>query len=225
MATQKPISTISYNSEGFLKEKLETWYKAHIIQAYMYIKHKGEDGDKDHIHVYLEPNKRIDPMDLKHELREFDVKHPDKPFGVRPFRPSVEEDWILYDVHDPDYLKMKYGGGEKGEKIPYKWQDIVASEGYDVEVAFIRAKAKMEHTSANLVKRLQSGENAMNLVLSGENPFMVNALLRACTMTEYEKLLRERDDLLRRVQLLEYAILNEGYSIKEDGSEIKLERV
>ena len=164
-------------------------------------------------------------MDLQHELREFDVKHPDKPFGVRPFRPSNEEDWILYDVHDPDYLKMKYGGGEKGEKIPYKWQEIVASEGYDVEVAFIRARAKMEHTSANLVKRLQSGENAMNLVLSGENPFMVNALLRACTMTEYEKLLRERDDLLRRVQLLEYAILNEGYSINEDGSEIKLERV
>ena len=48
MATQKPISTISYNSESFLKEKLDIWLSAHIIQAYQYIFHKGEDvvGEK-----------------------------------------------------------------------------------------------------------------------------------------------------------------------------------
>ena len=46
MATQKPISTISYNTEAFLKEKLESWLAEHLIQAYQYICHKGEDGDK-----------------------------------------------------------------------------------------------------------------------------------------------------------------------------------
>ena len=147
MATQKPISTISYNTEAFLKEKLDTWYQAHIIQAYMYICHKGEDGDKDHIHVRIEPNKRIDPMDLKEGLNEYQIGH-DKPLTCRPFRPSVEEDWVLYAVHDEKYLKLKYGS-DKGEKIPYQWSDIKASEGYDVEVAYLRAKSKQEHTSTS----------------------------------------------------------------------------
>ena len=120
MATQKPISTISYNSEEFLKEKLEIWYKAHIIQAYQYIKHKGEDGDKDHIHLRIEPNKKLDPMTLVEDLREF-VVGSDKPLGVRPFRPSKEEDWILYAVHEKKYLDHKSGGGEKGEKLPSSW--------------------------------------------------------------------------------------------------------
>ena len=113
MATQKPISTISYNSEPFLKEVLDSLFKAHIIQAYMYIKHKGEDGDKDHIHLRLEPNKKLDPMDIQTQLREFTPDN-DLPLCCRPFRPSKEEDWFLYVVHDPIYLKLKYGGGEKG---------------------------------------------------------------------------------------------------------------
>ena len=123
MATQKPISTISYNTEGFLHEKLEEWREAHIISCYQYIKHIGEDGDKDHIHLRIEPNKRIDPMILQEELKEYQIGK-EKPLGCRPFRPSKEEDWYLYSVHDKGYLKIKYGGGEKGEKLPYKWQDI-----------------------------------------------------------------------------------------------------
>ena len=137
MATQKPISTISYNSESFLSEKLDEWVNAHIIQAYQYIFHKGEDGDKDHIHVRIEPNKKLDPMQLSVELREYDTKNPTKPLGCRPWRPSKEEDWFLYAVHDEEYLKLKYGGGEKGEKLPYHYTDIKVSEFYDLETAFV----------------------------------------------------------------------------------------
>ena len=115
---------------------------------------KGEDGDKDHIHLRIEPNKKLDPMDLQEELREYQVGK-EKPLGCRPFRPSKEEDWFLYVVHDSDYLKFKYGGGEKGEKLPYKWQDIKVPEDYDCEIAFIRAKAKLEHTSVNMASRMQ----------------------------------------------------------------------
>ena len=114
MATQKPISTISYNTELFLKEKLDTWYEAHIIQSYQYICHKGEDGDKDHIHVRIEPNKRVDPMDLQVQLREFQIGK-EKPLGCRPFRPSKEEDWffsyivvflLLLSVYDKYIIKL-----------------------------------------------------------------------------------------------------------------------
>lgn len=178
MATQKPISTISYNTESFLREKLEEWYNAHIIQSYMYICHKGEDGDKDHIHLRIEPNKRIDPMELTEELKEY-VPGNKKPLGIRPWRPSKEEDWILYIVHDKDYLKMKYGGGEKGEKLPYKWEDIKANEYYDTEIAYIRARSAMDHTTANMAKSIEQGQNPLGLILQGENVYTVNAIVRA----------------------------------------------
>lgn len=190
MATQKPLSTISYNSEAFLKEKLDAWVKAHIIQAYQYICHKGEDGDKDHIHLRIEPNKKLDPMTLQEELREF-VMGNNKPLGVRPFRPSKEEDWFLYATHDATYLKMKYGGGEKGEKLPYSWEDIKASEFYDVEVAFIRAKAYLEHSSVNMAAKLQNGISPMELIGTGENVYVVNALMRALASSDYQRVSNE----------------------------------
>ena len=53
-------------------------------------------------------------MDLVEHFKEFDPKHPDKPLGVRPFNPSkVDKEyhpdhWILYCLHDPDYLAYKH---------------------------------------------------------------------------------------------------------------------
>ena len=215
MATQKPISTISYNTEPFLKEKLDTWVKAHIIQAYQYICHKGEDGDKDHIHLRVEPNKKLDPMDLGEQLREYQMGK-DKPLGCRPFRDSKEEDWILYAVHDEQYLKLKYGGGEKGEKLPYKWQDIVVSEFYDMEIAFIRAKSHLEHTSVNMATRMQQGENPLNLILQGENVYTVNAIMRALSTTDYQRLSDELVRVNERLAMLTQAVEDYGLVIECD---------
>lgn len=215
MATQKPISTISYNSEKFLREKLDIWVDAHIIQAYQYILHKGEDGDKDHIHLRIEPNKKLDPMDLLEQLREYRIGE-DKPLCCRPFRPSKEEDWILYAVHDEQYLKAKYGGGEKGEKLPYKWQDIRVSEYYDMEIAYIRAKAYLEHTSVNIASRMQQGENPLNLIMQGENVYTVNALMRALTVTDYQRALDELTRTKEQLTALVEAVERLGYSIVND---------
>lgn len=215
MATQKPISTISYNTEAFLKEKLDTWVNAHIISAYMYICHKGEDGDKDHIHVRVEPNKKLDPMDLQDALREF-VGGSDKPLGVRPFRSSKEEDWVLYAVHDKTYLNLKYGGGEKGEKLPYLWTDIKASQYYDVEVAFVRAKAYLEHTSVNMAKKLQSGEKPLDLVMQGENVYTINALMRALSANDYQRVANDLSKVTARLNELIEAIYDYGLSIECD---------
>lgn len=224
MATSKPISTISYNTESFLREKLESWYHAHIIQSYQYICHKGEDGDKDHIHLRIEPNKKLDPMDLQTELREFQFGH-DKPLGCRPFRPSKEEDWFLYVVHDAQYLKLKYGGGEKGEKLPYKWQDIKASEYYDVEISFIRAKSYLEHTSANMASKLQKGENPMNLILEGENVFHVNAIMRALSSNDYQRLVQDFVETDKRLKAILKAIDEFGLAIvNDDCGNITLEK-
>lgn len=225
MATQKPISTISYNSEPFLLERLNAWLDAHIIQAYQYIVHKGEDGDKDHIHLRIEPNKKLDPMDLKEQLKEY-VRDSDKPLGVRPWRPSKEEDWILYAVHEKHYLKLKYGGGEKGEKLPYTWEDIKCPDDYDMEIAYIRAMAAMQHTSGNMVTRLQQGTRPMDLILEGENVYTVNAILRALSDNLYLQTQEELTEARRYNYQLTQAVEELGYAVVvgEDGT-LKLERV
>lgn len=212
MATQKPISTISYNTEAFLKEKLDNLVNAHIIQSYMYVKHIGEDGDKDHIHLRIEPNKRIDQMDLTEKFKEY-IQGNDKPLGVRPWRPSKEEDWILYAVHDSKYLNLKYGGGEKGEKLPYKWEDIKVSDGFDMEIAFIRAKASLEHSTVNLATRIQSGEKPLNMVLQGENPYIVNSILNLVKSNDYMRLQDDYKALEERFKRLFEVLSDNGINV------------
>lgn len=211
MATQKPISTISYNTEAFLKEKLEDWLKSHLIMAYQYICHKGEDGDKDHIHLRIEPNKRIDPMDLQEQLKEY--VRDNKPLGCRPFRPSKEEDWILYAVHDEQYLKIKYGGGERGEKIPYDWADIRAPFDYDTEIAFVRAKATLKHTAPAIIDEIRNGVYIGDLISRGENIFTVNAILTVLQKTDYKRVLADLSKVSKELDGIMDAIDKAGFAL------------
>lgn len=221
MATQKPISTISYNTEAFLKERLEAWFDAHIIQAYQYICHKGEDGDKDHIHLRIEPNKKLDPMDLTTQLREFVIDN-DKPLGCRPWRPSKEEDWILYAVHDADYLKTKYDGGDNGEKLPYTWEDIRVSPMYDMKTAFIRAKSHLKHTSANIASQLKKGANPVDLAEYGENVYTVNAVMRMLQSNDYNRVVRELEETRLYMNKLIMAVEGYGLEIVEEDDKLVL---
>ena len=186
MATRKPISTISYNTEEFLKEVLDGWIDSHLIQCYTYIKHKGEEGDKDHIHLRIEPNKSLDPMNLTEELKEY-VEGSSKPLGVRPWRPSKEEDWFLYAIHDKNYLAIKYSDSKDG-KLEYKVKDIVCSDGYDVEVAVLRARQSLENTSACIIKQIKEGRRVQDLIEEGKDVFRTKAVLQTLRMTDYETL-------------------------------------
>lgn len=215
MATQKPIATISYNSEAFLVEKLQNLYDAHIIQAWQFITHKGEDGDKDHIHLRIEPNKRIDPMEFTEMFKEYE-KGKDKPLGVRPWRQSKEEDWFLYAVHDSDYLSLKYGGGERGEKLPYDWKDINISPDYDLETAWIRAKAAQKHSTVNIASQIQNGQNPVDLVFQGENPYTVMNILRLISGTDYSRLAAEYKKLYDDYQSLIDALNRDGLIVSRD---------
>lgn len=215
MATQRPISTISYNSESFLIEKLQSLFDAHIIQAWQYICHKGEDGDKDHIHLRIEPNKRIDPMELTEMFKEYE-KGKDKPLGVRPWRQSKEEDWFMYAVHDSDYLSLKYGGGERGEKLSYDWKDINASPDYDLETAWIRAKAAQKHSTVNIASQIQNGKNPVDLVFQGENPYTVMNILRLISDTDYSRLAAEYKKLYVDYQSLIDALNRDGLIVSRD---------
>ena len=92
-----------------------------------------------------------------------------------------------------------------------------------MEIAFTRAKAKLEHTSANLASRLSKGESANTLYKEGENPFMVNAVLRGLHLSDYERVASEYSALQVYVSKLEKAIGDYGLEIViSDSDDIEL---
>lgn len=131
MKTSKPVSTISYNSEEFLKAKLDYLTKSGNIAFWYYIKHNGEYDtetgvqDKDHIHLYVESGDRVDTI----KLSEMFVEYPNGdlnalPLKCMPFRVSKVYDALLYNIHHPQYLLMKF---EKKE-FAYTLDDIVTND-------------------------------------------------------------------------------------------------
>lgn len=109
MRTTKPVSTISYNSLNYLRDRLEELLTNHKICDYMFIFHHAEkDEKKDHIHLWIKPNTLLDTMDLQNFFREFDAENPTKPLGCIDFRTTNDTDeWILYSEHFKPYLASK----------------------------------------------------------------------------------------------------------------------
>lgn len=128
MKTSKPISTISYNSEKFLKGALNYLVTSHTIEFYAYIYHKPEDdeaGNKIHAHVFLQLAKMCQTEKIRDLFRELDPSKPDKPLGVLPFRKCNSwDDWYLYILHDPEYLLFK----GQARHYHYEHEDISTSD-------------------------------------------------------------------------------------------------
>lgn len=106
MSTKKPFSTISFNSETFLRSVLSSLEKDGSLQYYAFIKHYAEeDTKKDHYHIFFLPAKPLDPISLRKKFIELVIG--DKPLQCLPFQPSKISDWILYALHDITYLNKK----------------------------------------------------------------------------------------------------------------------
>lgn len=127
MQTTKLISTISYNTPAFLKGKLYTLVQQGIIEYAHWIYHKPEkDETKEHAHLVLKPNRRLDTSALRNEFLEL-VTGEEKPRNVLPFQSSKMKDWILYAVHDKYYLLRK----NQNRAITYQKSDLHSTE-YDL---------------------------------------------------------------------------------------------
>lgn len=223
--TNQMISTVSYNSEKFLVNVLNRLIECHVIQCYVYIKHKGEDGDKNHIHLLIYPNRSLDPMELTEMLQEPDISRLDnKCLGVRPWRKVKDKnecDWFLYAMHDKEYLNLKYGDGEPHEKIPYSIDDFKYSDGFDIETAIIRAKASLLHNSANMAKSIVQGKKPIDLIMMGENVHTVNAIRQALVVDDYSRLQEQVNDFGEKLLLLEKWFDYYGYKIDDVLNESK----
>lgn len=131
MRTTKPVSTISFNTPGFLKLKLNELLKAGRLSFWAYIVHKPEDdegGKKQHIHVYIEPSKMLQTDDIKAEFKEYDPLRPEKPLGCISFSSSKFAPWYLYALHDKRYLASK----GQSRRFHYVHDNIVTSDEDDL---------------------------------------------------------------------------------------------
>lgn len=125
MKTKRLVSTIGYNTEGFLASTLDRLVNAGLIDWAHYIRHEPEEDEaKAHWHIVLMPAKSVDTNALAKQFQEVDLAHPDKPLGVLPFRFSASlDDWLLYAVHDAGYLASK---GQR-RKYHYARTDVLST--------------------------------------------------------------------------------------------------
>jgi len=182
MRTSKPIATISYNSEDFLKARLQELLRNHRIDDYMYIKHDPEeDENKAHIHLWISPNRLLDTMDLQDFFVEPDPKHPDKPFKCLPFSVSKVDDWVLYGMHLPAYLMSK---GQTREFV-YEKKDFKYADEDTFERTFRHALHGSEWAHRNQILNLVVAGlcDPLELITSGIVPMsMANQLSAMVSM-------------------------------------------
>jgi len=168
--TTKPISTISYNTAPYLTEKLNSLKKAKIISIWHFIKHLPEDdegGKKDHIHLYIEPNKLLDTADLLNEFKEIDLQNIDKPLGCMAFRSSSTfGDWYLYGIHDTAYLASK----GQSRRYHYVYDDVQTSDVDELYRSYKEIDLNSIAPINELKTAIQDGLTFADLVSNGLVP-------------------------------------------------------
>lgn len=168
MRTTKPISTISYNSKEFLQGFLNKLVDAEKVAFWSAVRHIGEqldDGtkEKDHWHVFIEPNTRVDTMELQKLSCENDPSHPDKPFKCINFRSSKWDDWLWYGLHDTDYLLTK----AEIRQYAYTTDDFLFSDSDEFEVRYQSAIHSSAIASGMKIRKMMKQNSVAQLCAIG----------------------------------------------------------
>lgn len=170
MATSKPISSISYNTEEFLKAKLDKLVQSGIVTFWAYIRHNGESrlddeaAGKDHWHLLMIPNKCVDLVSIGKEFQEFYPNDPQNPLRCMPFRTSKTDDWILYAIHEPDYI-LFHG---LNKTYIYDVTDFKTSDKDYLHQLWVEAKQSLANNPAVKIRRkAREGVSFSALVQSG----------------------------------------------------------
>ena len=179
MRTTKPISTISYNSQEFLFQKLDELIRNHKISDYMFIFHKAEEDEKkDHVHLWIKPNTLLDTMDIQAFLHEYDPTNPLKPLKCIDFRITHDTDeWILYNQHYGSYLASK---GESRE-FHYSREDFCYHDEDTFDDLYLHAFKGSKWAKQNqILEQLTSGQiTPVELINNGTIPLNMATQLNA----------------------------------------------
>lgn len=167
MKTSKPFSTISYNTADFLYQKLSELVSRRQIDFFAWVLHYPEEDEaKEHKHLYIVPNGRVDTDQVLDYLLELDPKKPDKPLKCIRVKPSKFPDWYLYALHDTVYLASK----GQARKYHYTLSDVVTGDkDYLLEEVHTIDFAKLNRF-ASLRDAALSGQRFEELLMSGAIP-------------------------------------------------------
>lgn len=174
MKTSVVISNITWNTPNFFKAISEELVQQGILDWVHAIPHKAEsDEKKDHIHFILKPSKAIDTAWLQSRFSEFVQGE------LQPRRPTSDwrktknfSDWLLYSLHDVDYLASKL---EKRE-FSYNLEDCITTDMDSLENHYREAKSNGLGLVSKIRKAFDMGYNREEFFLSGVIPL---SLLRS----------------------------------------------
>lgn len=187
MKTIKPIGSISYNTESYLVKVLEELFNTGTIEDYRIIKHYHEGPDlKDHYHFMVFPNGRIDTFELRKMFEEPDPNNP-KPLGCLPFRYSEPLNWILYVLHDKEYLKAhprEDDYDEEENEYQYEVEDIITRFPKLLERDFRRALNIRNNATQKAMKMASYGYRYYEIL--SEIPYINPVALKAIISGLYE---------------------------------------
>lgn len=167
MATKKPISTISFNTQAFLVHQLQKLVNEDKAQSWIFIQHYAEkDTTKDHFHVLVVPASPLDPQRIRRRFIE--PRLGEKDLGCLPFQPSKVGDWLLYALHDQAYLTKK--GLERVNH--YRLENLVTNEGPEwIENIYNEAvETFTDSRLATFLSEMDHGSDFSQLLASGLVP-------------------------------------------------------
>lgn len=186
MRTSKAISNIAYHRPDVWASKVADLRKSGKIGPLLWIAHKGEDGDKDHIHFVLLGGYTTYNTEGLSALWGVDVVDGNPATVTSLWRVTKNlSDWLLYAVHDPKYLLSK----GKTRSTSYSWDDVRCSDGDDDcrRILIREAQEALEmvgdRTTSRLIVLAKQGYDWRRVVLSGLVP--MGQLSQASRAWEY----------------------------------------
>lgn len=208
--TSKPQSTISYNTDRFLKKTLNQLVNEGIVSYWFYINHKPDTDDKmAHIHLRVELRKPTDMIEFEKLFIQHirDKKH--KTTKTRSFQYSDCNNWFMYAVHNPDYLRYK----KMTRNYQYTLSDIKSNDKDECEY---RYKIALEWLYSELLKdlyaedKLKEGISISALADSGiitsRNAFRMkqfnDLLSKSKVDKEYDKALQLQSEFLQALDVV-----------------------
>lgn len=151
-------SYISYIPYDLLKSYLNELIIYGKIDFFMMVEHIGENGGKNHIHVYVESSlKKVDSI-----VMSYVSYNENGPLKTSFSKKSDLSNWYWYVLHDKEYL-LKKG---LNKEIEYNYDDIyISDETYFLEnikdLRYISPKNKY------ILECISSGESPVSLYKRG----------------------------------------------------------
>lgn len=173
MKTNKSVSSIAYQSPANFKVQTNALRNSDAIGPCLWVAHKGEGDDKDHIHFVLIGGDRTYTTKGLGSLWLPECIGDERRSVSALFKVTKNlSDWLLYAVHDPLYLTFK--GLERAAH--YTFDDICVTEGDEAILDELKREARDfrsnlgDKTTKRLIMLAKAGYEWERVVLSGIVP-------------------------------------------------------